>query len=208
MDFTEMREMLTLENLMELIEEYRSFGPVPGIFLTMLEAFLPFLPLFVFVMANASAFGLGLGFLYSWTGATIGAFLVFSLVRKYGQKRFMSFLKNHAKVKKIVDWVDKKGFSLLFILLCFPFTPSSVVNVVAGLSKVSIYQYGLAVMTGKMVMIFMISYIGYDIPSLFLKPGRTAVVLVIILVLWFAGKRVEALLANRMEKETERSKGE
>ncbi len=201
MDLSVIKEWFTLENIMGLIEEYATFGPLAAILLPLLEAFLPFLPLFVFVMANANAFGLGLGFLYSWIGSVIGAFCVFYIFRKFGQKRFLAFLKNHKQVNQFVGWVDRKGFSLLFLLLCFPFTPSSVVNIVSGLSKVSFYQYGLAVMAGKMVMIFTISYIGHDIPSLFNHPERTAFLLIIIFVLWFAGKRVEAALKAKIEKE-------
>ena len=65
-----------------------------------------------------------------------------------------------------MDWVERHGFGPLFILLCFPFTPSAVVNIVAGLSKINIYQYMLAVTIGKIVMIFTISFVGYDIQSL------------------------------------------
>ncbi|MCM3767390.1 TVP38/TMEM64 family protein [Neobacillus niacini] len=197
MDFESIRAWFTLENIMELVQEYRALGPLPGILLTVLEAFLPFLPLFVFVMANANAFGLWLGFLYSWVGACIGALLVFSLVRRYGQKRVLAFLPRHRQVRRLMDWVERHGFGPLFVLLCFPFTPSAVVNIVAGLSKLSRAQYMLAVGIGKMVMIFTMSFIGYDIQSLITQPYRTIIVAIIIFVLWFVGKRIEARLNKR-----------
>lgn len=208
MDVDVLKEWFTLEHIMELIEEYRSFGPLPGILLPMLEAFLPFLPLVIFVMANANAFGLWFGFLFSWVGASVGAFLVFFLVRKYGQKRFMRFLKKNEKVQKLMAWVEKHGFGPLFLLLCFPFTPSAIVNIVAGLSKISKYQYMLAVLTGKMVMIFTMSFVGHDIKSLITQPMRTAVVGVIIFILWFVGKRIEVRLNQRIEGEREKLGGE
>lgn len=194
MDFESIRAWVTLENIMSLIQEYRTLGPIPGILLIVLEAFLPFLPLFVFVMANASAFGLWLGFLYSWMGACIGAFLVFSLIRHFAQRRILAFLPRHPKVRKLMDWVERHGFGPLFLLLCFPFTPSAVVNIVAALSKISRAQYLLAVCIGKMVMIFTISFIGYDLRALITQPFRTAIVLVVIFILWYVGKRIEARL--------------
>lgn len=208
MDVELIKAWFTLENIMELIEKYRSFGPLPGILLPLLEAFLPFLPLFLFVMANASAFGLWFGFLFSWIGASGGALIVFLLVRKFGQKRILNFLKKHPQVQKLMVWVENHGFGPLFLLLCFPFTPSAVVNIVAGLSKISIAQYMLAVLTGKMVMIFTISFVGYDIHSLITQPIRTAIVGFVIVLLWFIGKRIEARL-NRVEtrvSERQRSK--
>ena len=191
MDFEILKEWMTLENIMKLIQEYRSFGPIPGIMLPMLEAFLPFLPLFLFVMANASAFGLWLGFLFSWVGACLGALLVFWIVRKYGRKRALNFLTRHKQVKKLMQWVDRRGFGPLFILLCFPFTPSSLVNIVAGLSKISRKQYMLAVLSGKFVMIFTVSFVGHDIQSLLTKPFRTAILGVVIFILWYVGKELK-----------------
>lgn len=200
MDFDAIREWLTLENISELIQQYRSLGPIPGIMLPLLEAFMPFLPLFVFVTANATAFGLWWGFFFSWIGAVTGAFFVFYLVRKFGQGRFFGFLQKHKQVQKLMNWVDHHGFSPLFLMLCFPFTPSAIVNIVAGLSKISIWKYGLAVIGGKMVMIFTISFVGYDIPALIHQPIRTVIVLIIIFILWYIGKRIELHLEQKMNK--------
>ncbi|WP_264736833.1 TVP38/TMEM64 family protein [Cytobacillus firmus] len=201
MDFELFKDWFTLDHIMDLIREYRSFGPLPGILLPMLEAFLPFLPLVLFVMANASAFGLWMGFLYSWLGAVAGALLVFLLVRKYGQKRILRFLKKHKQVQKLMKWVEKHGFGPLFILLCFPFTPSAVVNIVAGLSNISTAQYMLAVLSGKIVMIFTISFVGYDIKSLVTQPIRTAIVALVIFILWYVGKIIEIKMNMSVEKD-------
>lgn len=203
MDFDTLREWVTLENILEIIQQYRALGPIAGILLPLIEAFLPFLPLVVFVMANATAFGLWWGFLFSWIGAVLGAFLVFIIVRKYGQVRFFRFLQKHKQVQKLLNWVNHHGFGPLFLMLCFPFTPSAIVNVVAGLSKVSMWQYGLAVIGGKAVMIFMISFVGYDIPALIQQPIRTVIVIIVIFILWFVGRKLEKYVGRTMK--TERS---
>ncbi|WP_203364163.1 TVP38/TMEM64 family protein [Bacillus sp. REN10] len=201
MDVNNIREWFTLENIMDLIDRYQSFGPIPGFILPMLEAFLPFLPLFVFVLANVNAFGLWFGFILSWGGAVTGAFLIFLLVRNYGQRRMLSFLQRHAQVKKLMNWLDRHGFGPVFLLLCFPFTPSAVVNIVAGLSNISVTQYLLAVMTGKFVMILTISFIGYDVAALIQQPIRTAIVAMVILILWLGGKKIEAHLNKQGTRE-------
>jgi uncharacterized membrane protein YdjX (TVP38/TMEM64 family) len=200
MDFETLTNWFTLENVMDLIQKYRSFGPVPGILLPMMEAFFPFLPLFLFVMANASAFGLWLGFLFSWVGAVAGSLLVFVIVRKYGQRRMFRFLKNHSKVSKLMAWLERHGFGPLFLLLCFPFTPSALINIVAGLSNIKKYQYLIAVMAGKMVMIFTISFIGHDVVSLIKKPLRTVIVVIVIFILWLAGKWLELQFNEKEHK--------
>lgn len=201
MDFHTLKDWFTVENIMHLMEQYRSLGPLPGILFIVLEAFFPFIPLFLIVMANANAFGFWLGFLISWIGRSIGAILVFLVIRKFGKTKALAFLYKNQQVQKVMSWVERHGFGPVFLMMCFPFTPSAVVNIVAGLSRISILQYTLAVFAGKMVMVFFISYVGYDIFSLVKKPLRTAIVLVAIFILWLVGKRIEKRLARKTEKE-------
>ena len=192
MDIETIKQWFTLENVLLMLEQYRSFGVLPGIAATLLESFFPVLPMVVFVMANAAAFGLWKGFLISWIGACLGSILVFWLTRKIGQKRFFHFVSRHRKVRLCMHWIERHGFGPVFLLYCFPFTPSAVVNVVAGLSRMSRQQFILAVLLGKMIMIFTVSFIGYDIAALVKQPLRTAAIAVVIALLWYAGKRVEA----------------
>ena len=153
------------------------------------------------MLFRANAFGLWLGFLFSWIGATLGALIVFWVFRKYGQGRALRVIQRHPKVKKGMNWIERHGFGPIFLILCFPFTPSALVNIVAGLSKISMAQYMLAVITGKMVMIFTISFVGYDVRSLITNPSRTAVVILIIAILWYIGKRIEVKMNMSVRKD-------
>ncbi|MEK4177760.1 MULTISPECIES: TVP38/TMEM64 family protein [unclassified Aeribacillus] len=194
MDVIAFFDSITLEDVERFFKEYRALGPLPGILLPMLEAFFPFLPLILFVIANANSFGLWFGFLYSWIGSSAGALLVFFLVRKFGRKRFLNFLSRHEKVRRMMNWVERHGFAPLFLMLCFPFTPSALVNVVAGLSKINVWQFALAVLSGKLVMIFMLSLSGYDLRELIEEPARLIIVFVVMALMWFIGKRIEQRL--------------
>ena len=199
-----MTDFFTLDNIEEFQASYRAFGPLISILLPFLEAFFPFLPLFVFVVANASAYGLWLGFLLSWAGSVTGAYVVFLLVRRFGQARFLNFMTRHARVQRLIHWVDRNGFGPLFLLLCFPFTPSSIVNVVAGLSGIKKIEYLLAVLAGKFVMIFTVSYVGYDLRALITQPGRTAVVVIVIVGLYILGKLLEKRLNAKADRAYEK----
>ncbi|WP_424475043.1 TVP38/TMEM64 family protein [Oceanobacillus kimchii] len=188
------------EFISQLLNQYEGLGPLPGILLPFLEAFLPFLPLIVFVLGNAAAYGLFQGFLYSWIGATVGAVVVFLLIRKLSNTRLLQKIRKNNQVKKITQWVDRHGFGPLFILLCFPFSPSSIINVVAGLSKINIYQFILAVCLGKTVMIFSISYVGSSIMEFAQNPVRTIIVGIGIVIFWMFGKYLEKQLQKKSAK--------
>ncbi|ANU22679.1 TVP38/TMEM64 family protein [Planococcus donghaensis] len=196
-----MTDFFSMENIVELTQSYKAFGPLIGFLLPFIEAFLPFLPLFVFVFANATAYGLWLGFLLSWGGSVVGAYAVFLLVRKYGRARFMNFMTRHDKVQKLIHWVERNGFGPLFLLLCLPFTPSALVNLVAGLSNIRKYYYLLTVMAGKLVMVFTISFVGYDLRALFTQPIRTAIVILVIVLLYVIGKIFENRLHKKVEED-------
>lgn len=200
-----LQEFITQDNLMELFETYRSLGPFFAITLPLLEAFLPFLPLVVFIVANVNSFGLWMGFFLSWIGACSGAIIVFFIMRKFRNGRFFRRLQDKKSVKRLLTWIERRGFSPLFLILCFPFTPSAAINVVAGLSRVSYWQFILAVLAGKFVMIFIVSYIGQDLRALFTQPIRSIIVASVIFLLWFAGKKVEGHLNKTMTVKREKT---
>ncbi|SFG01200.1 Uncharacterized membrane protein YdjX, TVP38/TMEM64 family, SNARE-associated domain [Halobacillus alkaliphilus] len=183
--------------VIQQLEQLESFGPLPGILLPLLEAFLPILPLVAFVLANSVVYGLFKGFLYSWIGSVVGALCVFLIIRRLGRKRFLRFITRHEKVKKVMTWVEEHGFGPLFLLMCFPFSPSSIINVVSGLSNVSRQQFMLAAILGKSVMIFTIAYVGSSIASFAQNPMKSVIVGICILLFWTAGKYIEKRIQRR-----------
>ncbi|WP_328701148.1 TVP38/TMEM64 family protein [Aquibacillus kalidii] len=187
--------------IVHLLQGYESLGPIPGVVLPFLEAFLPFLPLVVFVMTNAAAYGLLEGFLFSWIGASAGALSVFVIVRKLGDKRFFKWLRKNRQVMRVTNWLERHGFGPLFLLMCFPFSPSAIINIVAALSKVSFQQFALAVLLGKTVMIFTISYVGDSIMSFAKNPMKTIVVAIGIALFWLVGKYMEKRLQKKAERQ-------
>ncbi|UHA75012.1 TVP38/TMEM64 family protein [Paenibacillus sp. 481] len=193
-----MSELITMlkqidrHQVADWLKQYSELGPLPGILFPFIEAFLPFLPLIVFVMANAAAYGLGLGFLYSWIGCCAGAFAIFWLARLFGG-RFGAYIQRKMPAsQKLFKWMQEKGFTPLFLLLCFPFVPSSIINVAAGISTISFRMFMIAVMAGKSVMIFMMAFIGHDWQGFITQPWRIIVALVVLLGLWYGGKKLEA----------------
>ena len=192
-----MENWMDLDTLFELTSQYRALGPLLGFLLPFIEAFLPFLPLFVFVLANANAYGFLFGFLISWGGTVAGSYTVFLLIRRYGDARVFRFLTKSERIRKLIHWVERNSFGPLFVLLCFPFTPSALVNLVAGLSNLKKKVYLITLMAGKLVMIATASFIGHDLRSLITQPERTAVVAVVILLLWLGGKQLEKRLNRR-----------
>lgn len=199
----QVRELVATNQYDTLVERllvfYEALGPIPGILLPFIEALLPFLPLMAIVLTNAAAYGLLKGFLYSWIGASLGAITVFLIIRHFREIRLLKWIHSNKQVQRVTGWIERRGFGPIFLLLCFPFSPSSVINFVAALSGVSFFQFLLAILLGKAVMIFSIAYVGDSLTSFAENPVRTILVGVGIVLFWLLGKWIE----QRMQKKDE-----
>lgn len=196
-----MLDWLTFENLEYVTNQYKLLGPIIGFLLPFIEAFLPFLPLVVIVVANASAYGLVLGFVLSWLGTVLGSYILFLIVRRFGQHPRLHFLTQRKQIQKLIRFVDMRGLTPLFILLCFPFTPSVLVNVVAGLSNLKKNYYLVVLLLAKPIMIFSMSYLGSDLRDILTSPVKLTVAGLLIVVAWLGGKAVERRLNRKVERD-------
>ncbi|BBH22753.1 putative membrane protein YhjE [Paenibacillus baekrokdamisoli] len=185
-------KQIDLEHLQHTLESYSAYGPLPGILLPLVEAFMPILPLLVFVAANANIYGLWLGSLYSWIGVSAGSMLLFWVARKLGGRVGSWLRRRFPKASGVLNWIDHKGFSPIFLFACFPFSPSALITVVSGLSNVPFRSFALAVLLGKAVMIFSISLLSFNISDLAKEPWRLLLTAVLIVAMWFGGKKLEA----------------
>lgn len=173
-----------------------SLGPIAGIIMIMVESILPVLPLSVFITLNMVSFGQVFGFLISWLSTIVGCMLSFTLFRRFFQKMLDRFIKKKDmdKLDKIMKTISDINFSNLVILIAIPFSPAFLINIAAGLSKIKVEKFFLAVIIGKMIMVYFWGYIGTtllesltDITVLF----RIAILLVIA---FFISKVVEKRL--------------
>ncbi|SDT01116.1 Uncharacterized membrane protein YdjX, TVP38/TMEM64 family, SNARE-associated domain [Paenibacillaceae bacterium GAS479] len=186
-----MREIksMDLQQLEQMLQKFSHYGPLPGILLPFSEAFLPFLPLVLFIAANANIYGLGFGFLFSWIGVCAGSLCMFGLARTFGSGLGMWLERRFPRAGKFFDWLERRGFTPVFLLSCFPFSPSVLVNLASGLSSLPFRTFLMAILLGKAVMIFMISLLSFNIGEL--APWRIALAAIVVVLMWLGGKKLE-----------------
>lgn len=180
-----------MNEIRQWIDAYQDLGVAVAFILPVIEAFFPFLPLIAIVTGNAAAFGLWQGFLFTWLGACTGSIVTFWLVRKLGGQKMKRLHEKYKPLAKTSNWLEDHGFSVLFLLRCFPFSPSSFINILAGLSSIPFHTYFWATVLGKAIMIFMLSYIGADFFELWDQPWKLLLAASLIFALWIVGKKVE-----------------
>lgn len=197
----ELIELLTTpEGIETLFQKFEDLGFIVGFLLVFLEAFLPFLPLVVIVILNINAYGVIIGFLVSYTASVAGSYLVFLIVRNLFRKPAQKYIEKHAKLNRMLKFIDERGFTFLFILLSLPFTPSSIVNVITALSNIRRHVYLYILLASKFIMILSMTLVGYDITSFFDSPVKLILSLVFLVLLYLLSKWYQKYLERKMKK--------
>lgn len=176
------------QELLVLIKTLSAYGPFAGILLTMIEAIFPPLPLVVFVTINVIAYGFLLGYIYSFIGTFLGSWIMYLLIQRFAQRWFERMVHRSKRLDQIMLWIRRQGFVPIFILFSIPIMPSLVVSGISGLAGVKRDEYFIALFLGKMVMVFTVSFVGYNLASFVEQPLKSAVFLGIVVVFTFVGK--------------------
>ena len=174
MEFTEYSEFF--------LKYIETWGPLAGILLPVMEAFFPILPLVGFVIINVAAFGFFFGYLYSWIGNCLGSFLLFLLLRKVGGKK-LELKINKSKYRATLEKIRKKNPNVLFMLYCFPFTPSFLLTGAAALTNMNTKEFLVILLPSKFVMLLSLAFIVENVSSFFENPSKSIFFIIFILLL-------------------------
>lgn len=201
MGISDLLSYMTEDNLKHLLEQYRSFGPLPGIALTFMKSFVPPLPTIVIVGVNAAVYGLWLGFLYSWIGMVCGCMATFLIVRRISGHPFLERWAQKPKVQKSMVWVRRNAFSYVFLLSIFPVGPFVVINMAAALARMRIRSFLIAILFGKAIMVLSVSFIGHDLARFVHRPVEIVYVLLFIGVSLWISKWIESRFTKKAIEE-------
>jgi len=113
-------------------------------------------PLIFFLVLGGVLFGAYWGTLLNWTSALAGATVSYFLGVYFGKPLFRSF--SQMKAPAISRWIKEKGFWAILILRVIGVFPFTVVNFIAGASKIRLSYYLLATALGMLPGTFLISY--------------------------------------------------
>ena len=139
-----------------------SYGVFLGVFIIMLESIIPILPLSVFITLNVASYGGFIGILISWLATIVGCSLSFFLFRKLFRKKLYKLIKKKdmEKLSSTMKEITKIKFSSLVILIAIPFSPAFLINIAAGLSKITYKKFLCSLLIGKLIMVYFWGYIG------------------------------------------------
>ncbi|PCL93825.1 TVP38/TMEM64 family protein [Paenibacillus lautus] len=195
--YLDIMSYFTQSNLEWFLDQFRALGPLPGILLTFLKSFIPPMPTIVIVGVNAAVYGLWAGFLYSWIGMVAGCMTTFLLVRKISGTPLIERWAKKPKVQRGMRWIQRNGFSYVFLLGILPVGPFVAVNVAAGLARMNVMSYLMAVTLGKGIMVFCVSYIGANLSDFMAEPFKLLGVLAFILLSLWGSRKLDSYFVRK-----------
>lgn len=167
-------------------------GPLIGFLLILIEAFIPALPLGVFVTLNINAFGFLLGIIISWTSTCLGSYLAYSIFYSFSNKVVYKLLQNKTR-KKVEKGINKfKNISLtnLVLIITLPFTPSFLVNILSGVAELKKEKFLTALLIGKLFMVTFWGYIGKSFIESMTDPKAIIFICLTLLISYVISKFV------------------
>lgn len=182
---------MSFEQLEEWFDLFRQFGYIPGFVLIYFRAIIPILPLTLYVILIMHTYGAVVGIIICWLGIVAGTFTMFLIFKRLVNTKKMKQFKTEKSVQRLISFIDRQGLIPLFILLCFPFTPNTLINVVASLSHIKTKYYFIVLTLSKLISITVLGIMGREVTTIFTNPIRAIVTLLLFVLLWFVSKKVE-----------------
>ena len=169
------------------------FGYFSGFLLVFLESIIPVLPLSAFVAVNIFTYGNIAGFIVSYLGTVVGCVTAYYLCRKFNDF-FEKKYKGNEKVKEVKKKLKNINVPTLAVILAIPFTPAFAINIAAGLTNYDFKKFLIAIIIGKLPMIYFWSFIGASLKESLTDWTILIRIIVMLLLSYLVSKVVNKLL--------------
>lgn len=147
------------DEIADLLGQHRP-APLLAFALALCLVLFPVLPYKVVIGALGYMYGPLLGFLVSWSAATLASLLMYTLVRSNFRKQGRTFLAKFERMDKIAALMEKHPFAAILAARLIPVLPQAIVNVYPAFLSIRLPTYAIASALGKVPSILLFSYLG------------------------------------------------
>ncbi|MBA4141958.1 MAG: VTT domain-containing protein [Nitrosospira sp.] len=203
-----LREWVSMESMLSLAAQAQQARGTPllvfGVFLI---AGLVAFPLTVLIVVCVLVFGPWLGFLYSALGALSSATMSYALGHFLGHDTVRRFAGK--KLAKLNRRLARRGLITIIIVRIIPIAPFSVINMIAGASRIRFRDFALGTAIGMLPGIMAISLFTDTLAATMQKPDLPAFALLAVIVAavivagWAVWRWEKKHLNSRLRAETD-----
>ena len=172
---------------------------VPAIFVI---AGLLVFPVMLLIAATAAAFGPWLGFLYAGVGAIASAIVTYAVGAAIGRRAIENIMG--PRLNRVRRSIVRGGVLAMAAVRLVPVAPFTVVNLIAGASRLPFTDYIFGTIIGMAPGIALMSALGHQIFNILTAPTLANILLFILAVLaWLAVSiGVQALILRWRRRDT------
>jgi uncharacterized membrane protein YdjX (TVP38/TMEM64 family) len=189
--FTFNRELFTsvlkgdIETLRPLLEGNLVYAYMIMLIVMVVQSAFSIIPLLVVITINITLFGFVNGFIWSWLTSIVSSIVVFFGVRYVFQEWLIKKIK-----PSLIEKVEEQGFAYVFQARILPFLPTSIINILAGLSTVRFNQFLFGTIVGNFFYFFVLALIPAGLFSAKINEFVMGVIVVLSLVLYYGIKKM------------------
>jgi uncharacterized membrane protein YdjX (TVP38/TMEM64 family) len=143
------------------------------------------IPLILVITINIALFGIWFGFLWSWLTSIIAAVLVFISVRYLFKDRLLSRFRSEN-----LTMIEEKGYTYVFQARIFPFVPTSLINILAGVTAIRFRHFLFGTMLGNFLFFIVLALIPAGILSVNLNEYEMGMILFLCITLFLAIRKI------------------
>jgi phospholipase D1/2 len=172
---------------------------LPAVCLVYILSGFIFFPLTLLSLITAAVFGSVLGPIYGMTGALVSSALMFYLGRLAGLKWLRKLTGD--RIREIDHRFRKAGIIGVTVLRLLPIAPNSLVNLAAGISSVSFFDFMVGSFLGFLPGFLAKGIVGDSLVQIFLHPTvKTTTFLILGIILWIGLILGSYFIAKRWRK--------
>ena len=166
--------------IMDVVTNSEVWGPLLACLLIFGESLIPVLPLFVFITIIFIAYGYVIGFILSYILTSLGCFFMFYLCRTVLKKVFTKKVRKIQKFDNLMKKIDTISLPNLALLIAIPFTPAFLINIAASLSEIKFKKFAIAILIGKVSLVFFWGFIGTSLIESLKNPKILIIILIML----------------------------
>jgi uncharacterized membrane protein YdjX (TVP38/TMEM64 family) len=153
---------ILLKSVLEWVESLGSIGAIAFIGIYIIST-IAFLPAFILTLGAGVLFGVWLGSVYVFIGATLGAILAFLVGRYLARDWVANKIAGNERFSSIDRAVGKEGLKIVILTRLSPLFPFNLLNYAFGVTGVSIQDYiigSLGMIPGTIMYVYIGSLAG------------------------------------------------
>ncbi len=166
-----------------------------SLFIMIIQNSFTIIPLLFVITLNYYLFGFFYGFIWSWFSSILAAMIIFLAVRYWFQeivpaKKYVDLLKR----------METRGIYYVIYGRIFPFFPTSILNIIAGISMISFKSFIIGTAIGNFFYFFILALIPLGLFSMEIHPVFVALIILCTIIVFYSIKKMKPRCWQNIKK--------